>query len=682
MLLDGLRKRWVISAVACLLVVLAAELFLSILQESQTFDESAHIYSGYSYWKRADFGINPEHPPLVKLIAALPLLPLHLNVQPPPNIYFRRASMVGGIQFLYSQNADTLLLRARVAASIFAFMLALLIFAAGYEMFGAGAALFALVLFVFEPNILAHGALVTTDMGLACVLFAAVYTFYRYVKQRSTLRLVVSGVVTGLALAAKHSGLLVFPILLVLAAVEVAWCYLRPEPGNEGTTKAGICGHQMLGFLGALAVIAAISLTVLWAFYGFRYKARPGNLEITPPTAAFLRSMHRPAEASLIQFSERHHLLPESYLYGLAAVATLSHEGRPAFLLGRLYPQGRWFYFPAAFVIKSTLGFLLLLVLLVAAKGIREAGIRREILFLVIPSLIFFAVAMTSKLDIGLRHILPVYPFLIVLAAEGAWSLTRQSRNWAFAVAVLLAFHAVSSLRAYPNYLPYSNEIWVGPSNTYRVLADSNIGWEGGLKGLRDYLNKQHITQCWFAYDGPVDPDYYHIPCSPLPTLFSFLLRRRQEGVPEQVQGPVFVGAQELTGFDWGPEDMNPYSQFAHIRPKAVLQGEILVFDGVFKVPEISALSHFIVASKLLDEGHPNQALLEAKTATALYPDFLPPHEILAALYAKGKQPDEALREYQTALHIYQTVHPEFQSPYLAPQNPLLRQHSNDTTVQ
>src|SRR5579864_2472856 len=161
MLLAGLRKRWAISAVACLLVIFAAELFLSIRQESQTFDESAHIYSGYSYWKRADFGINPEHPPLVKLIAAVPLLPLHLNVQPPPNIYFRRASMVGGIQFLYSQNADALLLRARIACSIFAFLLALVIFAAGYEMFGTGAALLALIILVFEPNILAHGALVT-----------------------------------------------------------------------------------------------------------------------------------------------------------------------------------------------------------------------------------------------------------------------------------------------------------------------------------------------------------------------------------------------------------------------------------------------------------------------------------------------------------------------------------------
>jgi len=512
MFLDGLRKRWIISAVACLLVILAAELFFSIRQESQTFDESAHIYSGYSYWKRADFGVNPEHPPLVKLIAALPLVPLRLNVQLPPDIYFKAVSAVGGTQFLYSHNADALLFRARAAASIFTFALALLVFAAGNEMFGAGAALFALVLFVFEPNILANGALVTTDMGAACCLFAAVYTFYRYVEQPSALRLVVTGVVTGLALAAKHSGLVIFLMLVVLAAAEVAWQRAGPDSGDkEGTKKTKTRGRRALRLMGALGLIGVISVAVLWAFYGFRYNARPGNLQMNPPTAVYLQGLHHPAAAGLIRFSERHHLLPEAYLYGLTDVAIISQDGRPAFLLGKLYPQGRWFYFPAAFVIKSTLGFLLLLGLLFLAKGIRRAEARRALLFVAVPPVIYFVIAMTSKLDIGLRHILPVYPLLILLAAAGAWSLAQQSRFWAYVVAVLFVFHAASSLRAFPNYLPYSNEIWGGPSNTYKVLADSNVGWEGGLKALQNYVSSRHITQCWFAYDGPVNPDYYHL---------------------------------------------------------------------------------------------------------------------------------------------------------------------------
>lgn len=237
-------------------------------------------------------------------------------------------------------------------------------------------------------------------------------------------------------------------------------------------------------------------------------------------------------------------MLPEAYLYGLTDVAIITQRGRPAFVLGRLYPEGRWFYFPVAFAIKSTLGFLALIALLVAARRIRRAEYRREVYFIATPCAIWLLSAMTSKLDIGLRHILPMYPFLIVLAGAVGWMLIRQSRGWAVVATALLAFHVVSSLKAFPNYLPYSNEAWGGPSKTYRVLADSNTGWHGGLRTLQGYLQRRNVTKCWFAYDGPVNPDYYHIPCSPLPTLMSYLTDRPQEMVPETIEGPVFIGSQ------------------------------------------------------------------------------------------------------------------------------------------
>ena len=112
------------------------------------------------------------------------------------------------------------------------------------------------------------------------------------------------------------------------------------------------------------------------------------------------------------------------------------------FLLGKRYAEGKWFYFPTAFLIKSTIGFLLLLALLPFARALRQIQFRREAVFLILPPLIFLAPAMTSKLNIGIRHILPVMPFLIVLAAGGAVALARQSRGWAWAVGVLVALHA------------------------------------------------------------------------------------------------------------------------------------------------------------------------------------------------------------------------------------------------
>jgi dolichyl-phosphate-mannose--protein O-mannosyl transferase len=175
MLQQERRPGWILVAAGLLFAVLFAELFFSVRQNSQTFDESAHLYAGYSYWKTHDFGINPEHPPLAKMLAALPLLPLKLAVNPPPPIYFRGASARGGREFLYSHDAAALLLRARLAMSLFTFALALLVFLAAREMFGWQAALIALLLFVFEPNILANGALVTTDMAVTTMLFGTVH---------------------------------------------------------------------------------------------------------------------------------------------------------------------------------------------------------------------------------------------------------------------------------------------------------------------------------------------------------------------------------------------------------------------------------------------------------------------------------------------------------------------------
>src|SRR5438105_1301859 len=174
-------RRFLASAVVLLLVALFIELAFSIRRETQTWDEDCHIFAGYSYWTRGDFGMNPEHPPLIKLLASSPLLGMSLKAPAHPKIFSKEEDFTTSAQFVYGNDADKILFRARMAASVLTLLLALLLFAATRELFGTVAALIALYLFVFEPTVLAHGALVTTDMGLSCFLFAAVYAFYRYV---------------------------------------------------------------------------------------------------------------------------------------------------------------------------------------------------------------------------------------------------------------------------------------------------------------------------------------------------------------------------------------------------------------------------------------------------------------------------------------------------------------------
>lgn len=651
------------ALVAALIVVLACELWFSIRHDSQTFDESAHIFSGMHYWEHGDFGVNPEHPPLVKLLAALPLLSLHPNLPPVPNQFFRFASGTGGLQFLYSSgnDAETLLFRARIAASLITLALALVVFLVARGMFGIGAGLIGLVILVFEPNILANGALVTTDIAAASGMLASIYTFYRYAKKRTTARLAICGLVTGLALASKHSNLLLFLLLTLLGVSEV----LRRNPSAENGAQVPAT-REIVRWGGALVAIGVLAVAVLWSFYGFHYRARPGSAIIVPPLAAYLQDLPHPTEARVTLALYRSHLLPEAYVYGLGDIETVTQHGRPAFVLGKLYPTGRWFYFPLAFLIKSTLPFLLLLLLLPFARRLRAAEKRREVLFLTLPVVIYFAVSLTSHLDIGVRHILPIYPFLIVLAAGGAWSLMQKSRAWGFAVVVLLVLHAASSLHAYPHYLAYSNEAWGGPKNTYKVLSDSNVGWTSGLKAMHEYIVEHRITDCWFAYSGLAPYAYYSIPCRSLPTFFSAFTGTETGPIPASFDGTVFVDEPERTGAFLGPEDLNPYRPLVTRTPDEVIAGEILVFHGHFDVPALAALSHIHAAFHEEAANQLDQALAEIRLALSLNPNSADGHYEAGLILQQQRKPTEAHAEFEEAAALATAEYPEFQEDELS----------------
>src|SRR5260370_14834353 len=456
-----------------LLAALVLQLTLSVSRESPTWDEGDHIFAGYRSLTHKDFGLNPEHPPVVKMLAAAPLLSMPLKAPEVQNRFFMHEAFLDGKELLFGNDADAMMFRARMTASILTVLLALLVFLATREFFGTGAAFIALTLIVFEPNLLAHGARVTTDAGLSCFMFATIYAFYRYVKAPSAWRLAIIGLAAGLTLAAKHTGILVIPMLALLAICEV----LRGRLAKQHDSERPVGTMRNAGRL-AVSVIASvlIAVAVLWASYGFRFAARPDGLQLNPAFAEWVGQL-KPIEAQLVFFAARWHLLPESYLYGLAAVR-LSAEAYTSFVLGRVYPHGVWFYFPIAFAIKSTLAFLILLGTSVFAIATRKLTGAREILFLTVPPVFYLMVAMSSKINIGVRHILPLYIFFAVLIAGAVRSLMRHrlpARRWRYVVAALPLFHVFSSGRSYPNYMAYSNELWGGPSQTFKYLTDSNV---------------------------------------------------------------------------------------------------------------------------------------------------------------------------------------------------------------
>ncbi len=652
--MQGNSQTWkVFAGVACILLVISIQMVLTANRNSITWDEDNHLYAGFMSWKTGDFGINPEHPPLVKLVSALPLLNMHLRVPVTQDRFFKTEGFLGGKDFLFKNDADTMLFRARMASSLFTLLLALAVFFSTRKLFGTGAAFIAIALLALDPNIIAHSALVTTDIALSLFLFLSVYAFYRYSKAPSAWKLIAVGLSAGLALGSKHTGILVFPILLLLAIVEI----IRPDEDLKVARK-----RQIIRMVAALVVASSLAIVMLWSFYGFRYAARPAGKMLNPPLSAFVQGLPRPHATKLISSFAQHKLLPESYLYGLADVLSMDGFYR-SYVLGKTYPHGVWFYFPVAFAIKSTLTFLILLGISLLAFITRWLTIKKEHLYLIIPPLFYLLVAMSSGMNIGVRHILPLYVFGAVLLGATSWSLLRRNRQWAYILAALIAFQAISSFRTYPAFLAYGNELWGGPSNTYKYLSDSNSDWGQQLKSVRKYLERRGIRDCYFVYfaGGVVDTDYYNIPCKLLPTADSLWVNA-EFPAPERITGTILISAGDLSGFEFGPGPLNPYEQFRSIRPTAVIDYSVFVYDGQFEIPGVAALWHAQRAQILMGKKDFAAALDEARKAQSLAPDTVNPNALLGDILMSLQRPAEAKPFYEKAISLAKTVEPEFQA--------------------
>ncbi len=355
---------------AGLIVVMVTQLWTSVWQLSVTSDEVDHLHAGYRYLQCNDFGWNPEHPPLVKIVAALPLMAMSIKDPIPHPCGMANSKDIDfgvGHDFIFA-NPETMLTAARWAASLFSVLLLLTVWFFARGLFGLPVAIISGALVAFDPNILANGALVTTDVAASLGFLLAVYTLYRYATEPNSTRLLAVALATGFALCVKHSAVLLAVILPVLLLSD-ALLFGHKE-----------LGRKLLRYAGALIVVGAIAFTVLWACYGFRYAARPGAAAVWSPPQ--LPRAHGALDTKLILQLQRWQLMPQAYLTGLQDVLVQSEVGEPYFLLGRFYRTGNWFYFPVAAAIKYTLPvFLMVLVSALSWRFWRQRS--RELLFLI-----------------------------------------------------------------------------------------------------------------------------------------------------------------------------------------------------------------------------------------------------------------------------------------------------------
>jgi len=642
------------GTVVALIAVQSLLVVLTIHRASPTFDEGNHSFAAYMMLHTGDYGLNPEHPPLVKYLAALPTLGRDLWIPENKNRSFKTEAYVDGGEWLARNDGDRnqLIFHMRLAAGLLVPLLALVVFLMARECFGDWAALTALALVVFDPNILGNAALVTTDIGISLFFVAATWCFYRYVKQPTLTRLLVAAIVAGLLLATKHSAILFAPMMLLLIGYEVA-------AAPRGTRR-----RTALRLGGAFCAIVVIGVLVLWSFYGFRYAARPAPLKMSTTLADWVAPVGA-FDSAVVNAIGRMHLLPESYLIGMVDVRRMA-DHYPTFIFGRNWPHGVWWYFPSVFAIKTTLGLLALTLVAVLAIAMRKLKLSREVVFVLVPALVYFITAIVFGMNIGSRHLLPFYAYLFILAGAAAAAVAKSSRRWFIACAVLVAAHVVSSMTVYPNFMAYANEAFGGPAKLPMLLSDANIEWGQQLFQVKQWQDRHPNEECWFAYfvHPLIRTETYGIRCHHLPNAGTGWAGE-PELVPPVIDGTVLLSASNMVACETPDRSLNPYLAFESMKPDEVIDDGVMIFRGKFDMRQAAAQSRTQMSSWALRKHDTARALQLAQEAVAMDPDRLTNQTALGDALAANGRKDEAREAWQTALAQARKLEPATQTLFI-----------------
>jgi hypothetical protein len=577
---DGARVKGA-AVLACGLALYLSLALTSMRGKTSTFDECAHLPAAYTHLALRDFRLSPDHPPLTKLIAAAPLVFGDVQMKPDDEAWRLRRQWEFGKRFLYRWNdADALFRRSRTAIALLACALAAGVYAWTRRHWGLPAGALALFVCVLSPDVLAHGQIVSTDLGAALFVFLSVAAFERVTERATWGRLLAAGAAFGAALATKFSALVLLPVLALLALASVFWrepiamalAGARTAPRASGDRRG-----RALDVLLVLAGMVLVAWFVIWASYLFQ----PSFTSDPAENAAFDWERLRPESALIAEpvlFARRLHLLPDPYLYGFFRFFKHS-EARPSFLLGERSDRGFAWYFPATFALKTPIGLMVLLALC-ALTWRRHAASRRVELFLWLPVAVYMALTLSRGINIGHRHLLPIYPFLFVAAGRAALLVRRTSRPLAAVVLAAAAWYGVSVARVHPHYLAYFNEAAGGPANGYRLLVDSNLDWGQDLAGLRDWLAAHGVARAKLSYFGTADPEFYRVPVDLLP---GYMLPRPRREVYEVVPGDVVaVSATNLQAVYVEPETRPLMALLRSREPIGQVGYSILIYRADF----------------------------------------------------------------------------------------------------
>lgn len=544
-----------------LIALLAIVLVITALQETQTWDEGIHMAAGYSYLLTGDYRMNPEHPALGKILCALPLRLFFPPLNFDRALWMKDAQVDVGTEFVYRSKAspDAIIFAARSVTICLTILFACWIAFWTRRRFGAFVALSALVLFAFDPNIIAHGRYDTTDLIASFFIFVAATLWIDFLMARTWKNLILAGFALGLALASKYSALFLIPVVLALY-----WIRLLFERRRAGTgAKLGI-KHFAIA-----SVVALVLATSVIAIVYLPEALHPSSLG---PLESHLT--HRGKLSPIMVFAAQKLSLPAfTYLIGVDRLSEHDAVGHWSYFLGQVGDHGFRWYFPVAFLVKTPTGVLLgiaLAIVVFAAGGWRFVKDKWfEVIALAFTAGVFAVLCLQSHIDIGHRHILPVYAFLYVSIAyvlvDLSGPILKRARPWAIAVVLLLT--AGESLAIYPDYLAFFNFPSGGPGNGPHYLLDSNIDWGQDVKKLGKYMKAHSIDHVCICFFGHVDFPYYGVAFDGLPN---------DPALQPKINCVAAISVTPLYGL-YVPQ--NEFAYYRGLRPMAKIGYSIYLYD-------------------------------------------------------------------------------------------------------
>ena len=489
----------------------------SIKNDSLTMDELPHLPAGYSYLTQKDMRINPEHPPLIKDIAAIPLLFMK-NLNFPKENKSWTTDINGqwdfGNQFLFKSgnSADEMIFYGRMMMILVLMVFAVLLFYFVYKNFGGPVAILSLFLFCFSPTILAHGRLVTTDIGASFGVFLTIFTFFNFLKNPSKKNILFASLALAFAEFAKFSNIILFPYLIIITFIW--WLINRKD-------------FKKL----ALNLILIFVLTFIFILPIYQYHVLNYPLEKQfSDTQFLLKNLNNDFIVnSLLWMTDKPIFRAYAqYFLGVFMAMTRAVGGNTTYFWGEITNVGWLSYFPVVYFLKESLPFhILTIIALVFAifslifrqktgdflKDIKNLLQKYFLEFCIFAYVVvYWATALKSNLNIGVRHLLPAILLTYILVAIGIYKfLEKQNRLKikVFFIALLLSWQAAGIFFTFPYFISYFNEIGCTYKNGYQYVVDSNYDWGQGLKRLKNWTEENKIEKIYIDYFGGADLDYY-----------------------------------------------------------------------------------------------------------------------------------------------------------------------------